>query len=49
MEVGSSLAAGGRGSRGFALRRLGAGLAVLPFVLLWTVLIAVVPGRERDA
>jgi len=24
-------------------------LAVVPFVLLWTVLIAVVPGRERDA
>ena len=26
-----------------------AGLAVLPFVLVWTVLIAVVLVRERDA
>ena len=34
---------------GFGLCPLGTGLAVLPFVLLWTVLIAVVPEREHDA
>ena len=38
-----------KGSTGFGLCPLGTGLAVLPFVLLWTVLIAVVPEREHDA